>query len=161
MRPFKPEHYYRAALERMTQAHLLYREQSSYALCMYVAGLAVECMLRAFKGKRDEPFDEKHDVRILLHSSGILMIEPPGFARLSDEEKVRIHREIQVAVEDVHVLWSNDYRFAADDRLRSHLRKSLALRRVARGDILKSAARRLVDVSQKLVDRGIYLWSRS
>jgi HEPN domain-containing protein len=46
---FTADHYHRAALERMSQAHHLYREGvGDYALAMYTAGLAVESMLRAF-----------------------------------------------------------------------------------------------------------------
>jgi HEPN domain-containing protein len=54
---FTADDYYRAALERMSQAHYLYRQgQGTYALAMYAAGLAVECNLRAFllrRGKRE------------------------------------------------------------------------------------------------------------
>src|SRR5207245_6972502 len=79
--PFKPEHYYRAALERMRQARVLYLEGNSYALAMYTAGVAIECMLRAFKGRRDPTFDEKHDLRRLFQASGILQIDPVKWAR--------------------------------------------------------------------------------
>lgn len=56
----------------MGQAQLLYRDSSSYALCIYIAGLAVECMLRAFKGKSGLTFDEKHNLKKLFAESGFL-----------------------------------------------------------------------------------------
>jgi hypothetical protein len=58
----RSEHYVQVALERMEQAWMLSKqgEGRSYALAMYVAGVAVECMLRAFKISRDPTFDEKH-----------------------------------------------------------------------------------------------------
>jgi hypothetical protein len=48
---FRAEDYYRAGLERMRQARTVYHEGESFALAMYSGGLAVECMLRAFRWK--------------------------------------------------------------------------------------------------------------
>jgi hypothetical protein len=42
---FPPEHYFQTATERMRQAQYLYREGSSFALAIYVGGVAVECLL--------------------------------------------------------------------------------------------------------------------
>jgi hypothetical protein len=58
--PVHPVDYFRAAQERMTQASLLRREEH-FALAMYVAGAAVECMFRAYH-PTDAEFDEKHDI---------------------------------------------------------------------------------------------------
>ena len=44
---FTADHYFRASVERMSQAQHLYRQgEGYYALAMYAAGLAVECLLR-------------------------------------------------------------------------------------------------------------------
>ena len=45
--PVHATNYFKAARERMTQATLL-RRSRHYALAMYVAGVAAECMLRAY-----------------------------------------------------------------------------------------------------------------
>jgi hypothetical protein len=158
MRPFKPEHYYRVSFERMRQAQFLYRDGSSFALSMYSAGVAAESMLRAFKAKRDTTFDEKHDLRKLFHASGILQPQAASLNRISDEGLSRFQREMQLAVEDIHLLWSNDYRFASEERLRSHLKKSQTLRRGIKGDILKVVALRLIDACQTIIHRGATLW---
>lgn len=55
---FRPEHYFQAAIQRMKQANHLYQEGRSFALSIYVGGVAVECMLRAFKMLRDPSFDD-------------------------------------------------------------------------------------------------------
>ena len=68
---FTPEHYFQTATQRIRQAHYLFREGSSFALAIYVGGVAVECLLRAFKGRRDPTFDEKHDLLKLFAASGI------------------------------------------------------------------------------------------
>jgi HEPN domain-containing protein len=50
--------YYSAALERIEDAHLLHTE-GHYTFAMFASGLAVECLLRAFRLLRD---DERHDL---------------------------------------------------------------------------------------------------
>jgi hypothetical protein len=72
----KSNHYFGAGLERLRQAWTLYQEGNSYALAMYVAGVAVECMLRAFKMRKETTFDEKHDLECLFRASGMLKIDP-------------------------------------------------------------------------------------
>ena len=73
---FPPEHYFQTATQRMRQAQYLYQEGSSFALAIYVGGVAVECLLRAFKGRRDPTFDEKHDLLRLFAASGMLRVDP-------------------------------------------------------------------------------------
>lgn len=74
---FTVDHYYRAALERMGQAHHLFRERiGNYALAMYTAGLAVESMLRAFMLRRGKTeFESRHNVLLLAKESGMLTVE--------------------------------------------------------------------------------------
>src|SRR5260370_42099980 len=67
---FSPEHYFQTATQRMRQAQYLYQEGSSFALAIYVGGVAVECLLRAFKGLRNPTFDEKHDLLRLFAAKG-------------------------------------------------------------------------------------------
>src|SRR5436190_19593460 len=94
MRIDRPEHYYKVSLERRRQAWSLYREEegASFALAMYVAGVAVESMLRAFKLFYEPTFDEKHDLMKLFKASRMLSIDPEllGSKGLS-EGQVREH----------------------------------------------------------------------
>ena len=54
---FTADNYFLAGVERMSQAQHLYRKgEGFYALAMYAAGLAVECLLRAFMIKRRTRF---------------------------------------------------------------------------------------------------------
>jgi hypothetical protein len=73
---FPPEHYFQSATQRMRQAQCLYYEGASFALSIYVGGVAVECLLRAFKGRRDPTFDEKHHLLRLFAASGMLRVDP-------------------------------------------------------------------------------------
>jgi HEPN domain-containing protein len=157
------EHYHRAALERMGQAHALYRFRDSYALAMYAAGVAVECMLRAFKLLRDTTFDEKHDLRRLFRASGIVNIDPAKLVRsgLAHDEIDQYMRQLQLAVNDVCLLWANDYRFASERRLRSHLFRIFGERKRLKGDLLKAACLRLLASAQTFVQKGKVLWMLS
>ena len=104
----------------MRQARALYDEGASYALSMYVAGLSVECLLRAFKMLRDATFDERHDLMRLFKASGMLNVDPAVLRAkgLAESQVQHHHRELQAALAVVYDLWSNDYRFASEDRLR-------------------------------------------
>ncbi|MCA9113135.1 MAG: HEPN domain-containing protein [Planctomycetaceae bacterium] len=65
--------YYRTALERMDDAQLLFEDsRGSYSLAMYSAGLAVECICRAFIWKVNGEFDGRHDLPKLMKQSRIL-----------------------------------------------------------------------------------------
>lgn len=160
MRPFKPQHYFDAALERIRQAHVLYQTGRSYALAIYTAGLAAECMLRAFKGRQDHVFDEHHDLVKLLHRAASVirtrLSEQPGW---TDEKLEESRRDLNAAVNDVYRLWSNDCRFASESRLRSHFGKQPGLRRGIRGDLLKAIAGRVIGASQRVIAEGEKLWT--
>jgi len=72
---FRAEQYYRASLERMDQAWKIYQYGMAYALAMYCGGLAVECLLRAFRWTQDPSFEGRHDLSELLRSSRLLRID--------------------------------------------------------------------------------------
>jgi len=157
-----PEHYFRAGTERMRQAWVLYREEGgeSFSLAMYAAGVAVECMLRAFKMLHDPTFDEKHDLLKLFKASRMFSIDPDRLRAkgVSDHEADEHFLRTQRAVSEVYVLWSNDYRYASEDRLRVWLKLN-RLDRGVRGDFLKERARQLLSASQVLLDRGVVQWN--
>jgi HEPN domain-containing protein len=150
MKPFRPEHYYEAALERMAQARLLYQQKDCHALAMYVAGVAVECMLRAFKGKRTKTLDERHDLEKLFKTSGLV-----------HSDRGPLPKDLLAAIAATCHLWSNDYRYASEERLRSFLKKDAAWRSRIKGDILKASALRLMQSAQTVVNRGKVLWDSS
>src|SRR5580700_8769881 len=97
---FTAEHYFQTATQRMRQAHYIYEEGSSYALAIYVGGVAVECLLRAFKARRDPTFDEKHDMLRLSSASGMLRVDPDKLrAKQWTDAQINGHlRTLHVAV---------------------------------------------------------------
>jgi len=69
--------------------------------------------------------------------------------------------ELRDAVNDICLLWSNDFRYASEDRLRVHLRRTVNLRSKVKGDPLKALAFRLLNAAQKFVKKGHVLWKPS
>ncbi len=156
---FPPDHYFETANERMRQAQQIYEEGASYALAIYVGGVAVECLLRAFKGRRDPTFDERHDLLRLFLESGILSVDREFLrARGWTDAIIDRHLEsIQLAIDEIVRIWSNRYRFASEARLRSHLKRITGYRKI-KGDYLKDQARRFLNAAQTFVDKGVLQW---
>ncbi len=158
---FTADHYFLASVERMSQAQHLYREgKGYYALAMYSAGLAVECLLRAYMLVRKSEFESRHDLLLLFKESGILDVDPDKLKTkgLSDEE-IRQHQKVmRFAVNEVFILWRNNYRFASEARLLAHLKKSKLYQRT-KGDLLKAKAHDLIKAAQQFIDKGVFQWA--
>jgi hypothetical protein len=156
---FPPEHYFQTATQRMRQARHLYQEGSSFAVAIYVGGVAVECLLRAFKGRRDPTFDERHDMLRLFVASGMLRVDRSKLrAKQWTDAQIDEHLQtLQVAVNDIVKLWANNYGFASEERLRSHLKQTTGYKKI-KGDYLKEQARRFLSSAQKFIDKGVVLW---
>src|SRR5262245_62663869 len=92
---FTAEHYFLASVERMSQAQHLYRQgEGYYALAMYAAGLAVECLLRAYIVKRKREFESRHDLLLLFKESGILTLYRARLAEAGwTEEQIDAHQK--------------------------------------------------------------------
>jgi hypothetical protein len=157
---FTADHYFRASVERMSQAQHLYREGDGYyALAMYSAGLAVECLLRAYISKRKREFESRHDLLLLFKESGILDIDSEKLtAKGLTERQVEEHQQaLRSSVNEVSILWRNNYRFASEARLLSHLKK-MKLYQGVKGALLKAKAYDLLKAAQGFIDKGIFQW---
>lgn len=157
---FTGDHYFRAGLERMHQAHHLHRQGTGYfALAMYTAGLAVECLLRAFMVSRKREFESRHDLLLLFKESGILNIDREKLQRkgLTDRQIDDHQISLRTSVNDVFLLWRNNYRFASEDRLLAYLKK-LKLYQRSKGNLLKAKSADLLRAAQRFIDLGILQW---
>jgi HEPN domain-containing protein len=157
---FNADHYFRASVERMSQAQHLYRQgEGFYALAMYAAGLAVECLLRAYVIKRKREFESRHDLLLLFKESGILNLDPDKLKAkgLTDEQIQEYQRILSSAVNDVFILWRNNYRFASESRLLAHLKKMKLYQRT-KGNLIKAKAYDLLKASQRFLEKGVFQW---
>ncbi len=135
---FSSEEYYRAAIERMRQAKEIHDSRQNFALAMYCGGLAVECILRANRWRKDSSFEGRHDLAELFRASGFLQIheEQARKKQKPEEDIARSASRIRDAIQEVGALWHNNLRFASEDSLRAHLKRIGRLRGI-RGDALK------------------------
>ena len=148
---FDPEDLKEAALERIGTARHLFEESEkaggNLSASIYVAGVAVECILRAYRMKRDPEFDSRHDLADLLKASGFIGFVP--------EKRTR---EVSAALGDVWSRWKNEYRYASDRRVLSDLKRR-GLTEGIRGDQLKECARTVVERAFELVNVGVARWN--
>src|SRR5262245_23049053 len=109
---FTGEEYYRAAIERVRQAREIHDSGQSYALAMYCGGLAVECIVRAFRWQKDPSFEGRHDLDDLFKASGLLQIheEQARKKRTPEEEIERFAANVRGAMREVANLWHNNLR---------------------------------------------------
>jgi len=142
-----PSEYVAAAEARWDEAlHL--EEQQRYALAIYVAGVAVECMLRAYWPKH-EPFDEKHDLRGLAQRSDFYPSPThPSYDNLAD------------AVQAMVRLWQNRFRYWTDPKLQKEFRADYTK---AKGNLgaLKSACHDVVAAATEIVRFGVVKWRQA
>jgi hypothetical protein len=137
--------YRLASLNRLGAADLL-RRQERFSLSMYVAGLAAECMLRAWRHP-DRPFDERHDIARLFLACDL--------DRLGSHART----QLQAPLQTLAALWANGYRYAHDDQVRSHLREFGLDRDVPRkADKLKVKCDDLYDACAQIVTVGEIRW---
>ncbi len=146
-------------MERVLQARAVHDAGRSYALAMYLSGLAVECLLRAFRWDKDRSFEGRHDLRELLRASGLVTIDAryragrPAAAREPMEGSV-----LTAAMSEVALLWHNNLRFASESSAQAFL-KRIGRDRGVRGDPLKKNSSDLLTAAKTVIDRGTLLWT--
>jgi len=147
MLKYNAEDYYFAALERHSEAYYLH-EAGHYVLAMYLSGLAVECILRAFKHLQEPSsvFDEKHDLIKLLRTSGLTDVGNEQF-------RLKIHK----SVNRIFAVWRNNFRFSSESKIRSYL-KNIKRDRGIKGDYLKYNSKMLYEASSDIINRGASKW---
>jgi HEPN domain-containing protein len=137
--------YVEAANERLAEANLLH-EKAHYALAMYVAGVAVESLLRAYIFRLEPKLEAAHNLRMLFTASRI-------HALTTQVE----HDQIGSAISDLFKRWRNDLRYTSNDRLRRHLKKD-KLDRGVRGDFLKENCRIAIEAANTIIKIGAPKW---
>jgi HEPN domain-containing protein len=142
---FTPQHYREAAIERMGVLQGLY-DNGEYALAVYATGLAVECILRAYRVKVDPEFSSRHDLRELSKESKLLGLLPQSSAE-----------RYALCLGVVSIRWSNSHRYRTRDGVLRFL-KRIRLDRGIKGDALKENTRRIFNAAVEIVNFGDRLW---
>ena len=157
---FQAKDYYIAGVERIKQAEIIYHNGQSFALAMYCGGLAVECLLRAFRWKEDQSFEGRHNLDELLKASRLLRIDEDYLRSkdLSEESILKNGKRLRTAMNDIIILWNNSHRFTSEAKLKEFLNKIGRLKG-GKGDPLKKNAWDLIEAAGIIFERGIVLWT--
>lgn len=139
--------YIDGASERIGAARAMYA-QTRYADAIYCAGVAVECVLRAFATAETDEFDSRHDLSKLVKAGTI--------ERFVGQKQRKM---VSIALGEVWARWKNNYRYVADGRLRTEM-KRLQLDRGIKGDALKENARLTLDSALTIVNKGTFQWKK-
>ena len=138
--------YIDGASERISAARMMYGSDR-FVDAIYFAGVAVECILRAYANEDDE-FESRHDLRRLLRA-----------ATLEHFVGEKQREAVSAALGEVWARWKNNYRYVGDRRLRSEI-KRLQLDRGIKGDALKENARVAIESAYTLVNKGTVQWKK-
>jgi hypothetical protein len=123
---------YREAASEHLGAAIHCHFQGSYLTCHYLCGLAVECILRAYRWKIDPLWDGRHILPILFKESQL-------DSHLSADEAETVSASFII----VSVRWSNSHRFTSPSKLAKYLNQIGATRNI-RGDKLKANSMEIV-----------------
>ena len=143
------EEYREAAIERIVCAQELY-SSGRLVEANYFAGVAVECILRAYRIRIDAEFDARHNIGDLYRMGRFADIVPPANAV-----------EINAALGDVIALWSNGDRYLPEYALKRDWKKRKLYRHRGlwiKGDFFKELTRKLMNSSETIVNMGIIQW---
>lgn len=138
--------YIGGASERIAAAYAMYTS-ARFVDAVYLAGVAVECILRAYADESEE-FEGRHDLSRLMKAATL--------ERVFGEKQ---RRTISAALGEVWSRWKNNYRYVPDPRLRKEI-KRLQLDRGIRGDALKENARLTLENATIVVNKGTFQWKK-
>ena len=100
---FRPMNRISAAMVRAETAQILFQKKR-YSAAIYMAGVAVECVLRAFIENDEKKFSDKHSI-----SS---MIRKPAIVPLLKEND-----QMSLWLDTISNYWDNKYRYADDKKI--------------------------------------------
>ena len=146
------ETYKEAAQEHVATARLLL-DAERYVGAFYFAGLAMECIFRAYRFRITPEFDSRRDLYDAWKASKFADAVPEGERQAMSE-----------ALEQVVERWSNNHRVRSEDELRWWARRAglyrLRGRQTLRGNVLAYNGRILMEAAAYLVGLGVKGWER-
>lgn len=171
---FKPRDYHEAAQERLSQAELLFdvpsegvkdRRGDRYVVVVYLAGVAVECMLRAYRLKENKQFDSRHQLAELFVESKLDTRLEEWLNNQGVEPRIVNDQltKLKAAADEVAELWRNEYRYASERLLfRDFLRRGIIPKKGVKGSkaqVLRQRAKTLLRYARVVVEAGVKAWT--
>lgn len=135
----RAEAYRDAAAERSQDAVELFLAGRCGA-AIWVAGVALECLFRAYHRRRSEQLDTGHDLKSLYKAS-----------RFADRVSPRHVERMGSSIGLVAASWKNRYRYDPEDAVR----RSIGIRNATE---FQRRAREVVNAVQEIVNHGVKRW---
>lgn len=147
---FTPTDYYCAAFERQQDRQVLLSDKSRVIFAVYCSGVAIECLLRAYRLKVSNEFDSRHNLEDLLIASQLTTY----FKSEVDKE------EIISAVKAASKFWNNNLRYYSEKKLKRHIGHKLAQTKYK--DVTKyfrDLCQELFDATDLILQKGQTKWN--
>jgi hypothetical protein len=154
-----PEGYYLAAVQRFKEATFLYRglaergvkAEAYTAGAIYLAGVAAECLYRAFIVRAEPTADIRpHDLRVLADDRFMKEIA-----------KRPIYDKISRANKFIYEAWANEHRYRDNDSLGKYYKKHRrGLCRGIKGDVVKYICARMLTELEMVFKVAKEKWQR-
>lgn len=138
------EIYREAAREHISLAQELHRT-GRYVMSHYLAGLAVECILRAYQYRLSPIFSGRHDLQLLYRD-----------AKFDDGMVPQNKAEAYTALIEVSRRWSNSHRYRSENALRLFLRRANLGRT---GKFVRESSRKITNAATIIVEIGVLRWN--
>jgi hypothetical protein len=141
---------YREAAGELVSLALDLHEQEQYGPAHYIAGVAVECMLRAYRAKIDPHFVSRHVIESLASESKFYDCVRGGNVE-----------EVSAAITTVKLRWSNDHRYRPARMIEQWLRERGLDGKVQPDERMKTSSRAIVNAAVLIVETGEKRWTVS
>ena len=138
------ETYREAAREHISLARELH-DAGRYVMSHYLAGLAVEYILRAYLYRTSPVFSGRHDLVVLYRE-----------AQFDDIVASENKDAVKAALTEVTRRWSNSHRYRSEDALRLFLRRAGIGRT---GKFVRESSRQIVNAAFVIANQGELHWN--
>ena len=138
------EVYREAATEHLALARELH-DTGRYVMSHYLAGLAAECILRAYQYRLSPVFSGRHDLQTLYRD-----------AKFDDGMMPEQKTNTVAALTEVTRRWSNSHRYRSEDALRLFLRRANIGRT---GKFVRESSRRITNAAAVIGEIGVLRWN--
>lgn len=138
--------YRLAAKEHLERAFRLH-DAEEYFLAHYLAGLAVECHLRAWLRRRTNQFEARHDLRELATEADFYRI-----LRREQEE------DYSLALQTLNIRWRSNHRYASERQFLDYMNEIRAEFNT-KGDRMKNISRTALNIAHKVIGKGEREWN--
>jgi hypothetical protein len=108
---FTPAVYMNAAVEHASSLELLYSE-GRHCGAIYIAGVSVEALFRAYRGRIDPQFDARHN-----------LYELAKLAKFETAVPTNAFEKYSLDLSVVLGLWSNSHRYRSPAAMRSFIKR--------------------------------------